>query len=100
MSENDGTLGFLRRWLRLDPGPEWFPVLHADCARYPAHLQMNMRPGRCGAVCVRLIELLADLRAQGIHCTAARSVKFYERNGFIELARPFGSGGASSPCFR
>ena len=67
----------------------YFQAFAAQCARYPAHLHINLAPAWRG----RLIDAFAELaRAQGVaglHVVTsegARNVTFYQRCGFVPQA--------------
>ena len=76
--------------------------------KYPAHLHVNLAPAfRNRGIGGRLIEaFVAEAKrsgAPGVHVvTSANSdnVRFYNRNGFIEVARTKGSTSARLPCAR
>lgn len=67
------------------------------CARYPAHLHINLDPRyRGGGHGARLILAFAEIvrghKLPGLHVVTAanaRNVRFYERFGFTPVARTF-----------
>ncbi len=72
----------------------YFQPFAAACARFPAHLHINLTAAARGfGVGARLIEAcvadVAAARRPGVHVVtsaAARNVTFYRRNGFIDVA--------------
>jgi GNAT superfamily N-acetyltransferase len=74
-------------------GLTYFQAFAAACARFPAHLHINLtEAARGGGIGARLIEACAaDAAAaglSGIHVVTsatARNVGFYRRNGFHEV---------------
>ncbi|MBS0250739.1 MAG: GNAT family N-acetyltransferase [Proteobacteria bacterium] len=79
----------------------YFAALSEQTKRYPAHLHVNISPEfRNRGIGGRLIDsFLADAKlagAPGVHVVTsagAANVSFYNRNGFVEVARAGTSGG-------
>ncbi|MFM9938169.1 MAG: GNAT family N-acetyltransferase [Hyphomicrobiaceae bacterium] len=73
----------------------YFQDLAPECARFPAHLHINLAPSVRGlGLGGRLIEAFAAAARQagapGLHVVTApdaRNVGFYRRQGFVEAAR-------------
>ena len=73
----------------------YFQTFADACARYPAHLHLNLTAAARGAgIGARLIDAFAaDTRSAGlpglhvVTSASARNVAFYRRIGFTEIAR-------------